>query len=98
MNKNNAKDFLPLVQALSKGKTIQCWQVGNGSWEDKKEVEFNAISFESYRVKPEPIEIYVNVYDTANMFGNACETREKAEGYNRGAARTVMFREVIEND
>lgn len=55
MNKHNAKDYLPLVQALVDGKTLQVSTV-NG-WEDiKSEVSF-CYAPDKYRIKPEPREI-----------------------------------------
>ena len=50
MNKDNAKQFLPLVQALADGKTIQ--HLCNG-WEDLESVNFSYTP-ETYRIKPEP--------------------------------------------
>lgn len=52
MTKDNAKDFLPLVQALAEGKTIQLLY-DNGIWENLKDVSFNT-DIENYRIKPEP--------------------------------------------
>jgi hypothetical protein len=67
MNKENAHLFLPLVQALIDGKTIQSKYYGDGKaecWEDFEDDD--QIQFcddpEDYRIKPEPrtFEIYVN--------------------------------------
>ena len=55
MNASNAKDYLPLVQALAEGKTIQSGQIGGSDrhWVDNLNVEFsNPPAF--YRIKPEP--------------------------------------------
>jgi hypothetical protein len=55
MTAENAKDFLPLVQALADGKTIQ-----NKTCDGWVDLPGNAIAFsnypESYRIKPEPRE------------------------------------------
>lgn len=57
MNKDNAKQFLPLVQALADGKTIQI--LDYGQWRDfLKEIAFSCPP-EDYRIKPEPIEMDV---------------------------------------
>ena len=52
MNAQNAKDYLPLVQALADGKTIQFFD--GASWVDI--VTINTLLFDPdvYRVKPEP--------------------------------------------
>jgi hypothetical protein len=52
MNKENAKDYLPLVQALADGKTIQFLNV-NSNWNDCVRVDFNNEP-RFYRIKPEP--------------------------------------------
>lgn len=52
MNKYDAHDYLPLVQALADGKTIQFKQSGC-EWEDTVSVHFNH-SAKYYRIKPEP--------------------------------------------
>jgi len=52
MNKENAHLFLPLVQALADGKTIQ--SIGSdGKWYNCVPCWF-ALPFEDYRIKPEP--------------------------------------------
>lgn len=52
MNRNQAKELLPIIKAFSEGKTIQVKQT-NGEW-----VSFSHMSFDSepkcYRIKPEP--------------------------------------------
>ena len=52
MNKDNAKDYLPLVQALAEGKTIQLFSDGDG-WEDIRSPIFDRPA-KLYRIKPEP--------------------------------------------
>lgn len=65
MNKENAHLFLPLVQALANGKTLQWKPEDEGSecWGDLDEIEFCMYDDPScYRIKPEPRtwEIYVD--------------------------------------
>ena len=56
MNKDNAKDFLPLVQALADGKTIQ--HDKGIIWVDLDSTKGGGIYFNEYpvkyRIKPEP--------------------------------------------
>lgn len=59
MNKDTAKDYLPLVQAMAEGKVIQI-KCDDG-WKDLVNVSFNNIP-SKYRIKPEPREIWVNHY------------------------------------
>ena len=54
MNKENAHLFLPLVQALADGKTVQ-WKSDEGFWNDIHEIGFCSYDDpEYYRIKPEP--------------------------------------------
>lgn len=52
MNKQNAKDYLPLVQALADGKTIQLAGYEN-NWSDLDCPDFTATP-NKHRIKPEP--------------------------------------------
>lgn len=52
MTKENAKDFLPLVQALSEGKTIQHYWECRHTWEDCDNLYFDD-NVNNYRIKPE---------------------------------------------
>ncbi len=54
MNKDNAHLYLPLVQALAEGKTIQVYLPYNKTWVDKDNLKFDA-SPDQYRIKPEII-------------------------------------------
>lgn len=54
MNKDNAKDYLPLIQALAEGKTIQCRNEHDANtWYDFHTINFT-YSPSFYRIKPEP--------------------------------------------
>jgi len=52
MNKENAHLYLPLVQAMADGKTIQV-KTTSGNWEDRVNLEFS-LDPKYYRIKPEP--------------------------------------------
>jgi hypothetical protein len=60
MNKENAKDYLPYVQAMADGKTIQ-WKTDSGNWKDGVDLELS-LDPDHYRIKPEPrtFEMYIN--------------------------------------
>lgn len=87
MNKDNAKDFLPLVQALAEGKTIQLLDkdLGGKKWFDLESPDFVwHVSF--YRIKPEPKKEWVRVgLWTADgvcprFYANALRPEESWEG------------------
>lgn len=51
MTREEAKELLPIIQALSEGKTIQF--LSNGEWIDTDDPVF-ARQVDNYRIKPEP--------------------------------------------
>ena len=53
MNKETAKDFLPIVQALADGKTIQLMNCGE--WFNVSSPDFSSLPC-NYRIKPDPRE------------------------------------------
>lgn len=61
MNRNNAKQLLPIIQAYAEGKVIQINRPFSG-WVDCDEPLFNGDQ-SSYRIKPEPK--YRPFYDNA---------------------------------
>lgn len=87
MNKENAKDFLPLVQALADGKTIQIVDPF-GVWVDITCTEF-AAPVNKYRIKPEPREWTI-------IFGNngkpylAEDCRKDVQG------QSIRVREILD--
>lgn len=95
MNASNAKDYLPLVQALAEGKVIQLRTHG-GKWMDEDSPAFTSLPF-CYRIKPEPREIWVNEWKPAGkvVFDSAEDAAEHAKRYGIGHV-TTRYREVIE--
>ena len=91
MNKDNAKDYLPLVQALAEGKVLQYFPDGWEGWIDCDDVNF-CIDASKFRIKPEPLVIYV-VMDSQDMTVRcASKNREWA-----GAGKVRKLVEVIED-
>lgn len=95
MNASNAKDYLPLVQALAEGRAIQ-HQKTDGTWIDDVEFSFDWPAHR-YRVKPEPKEYWLNRY------ASGWDSRIRYESKDDAAANCcennsvqVRFREVIE--
>lgn len=95
MNKDNAKDYLPLVQALAEGRVIE--HRGSGGW-----YQINNPTFQDppsdYRIKPEPREIWVNHYANPCRLDQICDSKEEADQQcARGElVRQIRYREVIE--
>lgn len=94
MNKESAKDYLPLVQALADGKTLQ--SNASGEWKDVDDPGFgNPVTM--YRIKPEPREVWV----TFNSNGTPLSVASVPPGYvpadSRGERAYVSrYREVLE--
>ena len=65
MNKENAHEYLPLVQALADGKTIQCRYQIEDDWYEESEINFGW-PLECYRIKPEPRTFKLYIIDTAD--------------------------------
>lgn len=95
MNKDNAKDYLPLVQALAEGKVIQVKCV-NG-WEDVTAELSLCFAPDQYRIKPEPRELWANRfpdgYETSACFISKAQAWAARSG---NEAVQVRYREVIE--
>ena len=77
MNKDNAHEYLPLVQALADGKTIQRRIYESDEWEDYDQVTSENYPH-CYRVKPEPRTFEIvrskltkDIYSAENYDGGA---------------------------
>lgn len=94
MNKNNAKDYLPLVQALAEGKTLQVKRWRSGAWEDRDEVLF-CTSPENFRIKPEPIERWGVVSKSGKFFTTCNSEQDAKELVASSGGRYFLMREVV---
>lgn len=56
MNRERAKELLPIIEAYSKGGTVQIRLDENGRWIDVDEPDFRGYDGD-YRIKPEPHDI-----------------------------------------
>lgn len=94
MNKDNAKDYLPLVQALADGKEVQI--LHSGEWHDIDDPSFTAPAV-CHRIKPEPREVWVNEWKPAGkvVFDSPEEAYEHAKRYGIEHV-TTHYREVVE--
>jgi hypothetical protein len=91
MNKDNAKDFLPLVQALAEGKTVQFSHPGEG-WTSITEPIFQ-FPPQHYRIKPEPPKpLEFDVWVSLHLNGVSCTDKDMTEyGSNW---RKIRVREI----
>ncbi len=88
--------IIEVVTAFKNGKKIECRNKVCGTWVDATP-DWNFYHYD-YRVKPEPMELWVNVYDDGSGMGYT----NKASALNRAgmyfARKAVLFREVIGAD
>jgi len=85
MNASNAKDYLPLVQALADGKKIQKFSDGDG-WEDVRSPSFESPA-KLYRIKPEPKKGWYRVV----LFKNGTTTAEDEDQEKRWSENNPNF-------
>ena len=52
MNAQNAREYMPLVQAVANGLTIQCND--RGEWVDVESLYTDVYGPDEYRIKPKP--------------------------------------------
>jgi hypothetical protein len=95
MNRENAKDYLPLVQALAEGKVIQYFPDESEGWIDCDEVNF-MIDVNRFRIKSEPKEVWINRHIDGRNSHAAYESKAGAEAGMMDGWFSVRYREVIE--
>jgi len=95
MNKETAAEFLPLVQALADGKTIQVKHT-LGIWKDFIAPSFSC-SPEDYRIKPEPREwvIFTDGESIYHKGPSDCDDVRVSYGKNT-ALKAVRVREILD--
>jgi hypothetical protein len=87
MNKDNAAQYLPIVQAVADGKTIQ-FKGNLGKWEDMDDPAFFQ-GPESYRIKPEPREWNAICSESGELY-------HYTNGQTLASCKLVRVREVLD--
>lgn len=95
MNKETAKDYLPLVQALVDGKAVQIIDRDCTTWMDSDELDFRYPA-NHYRIKPEPREIWVNRTPCGVVACLTWKSEEEARKHAIEGTTPIRFREVLE--
>lgn len=92
MNKDNAREYLPLVQALAEGKTIQGSMCDCSAWYDIGTPLWD-MPPGSYRIKPEPVKRWYRVALLGGGGGQYTYTAddEKSEEYVSGGCDFVRW-------
>lgn len=90
INKHNAKEYLPFLQALVEGKDVE-FLTGNGEWVKNTNFSFS-FPPERYRVKEPLLEAWANVYSKSVVYH---QTKESAlAGASVNLIKTVRLVEV----
>lgn len=98
MNREQAKNLLPVIQAFADGETIQV-RTEKG-WEDLVNPDFICLP-DRYRIKPEPLEVWIVVDRDGDPTGRVFNNRDGAVRHISGLIgwkpyRAVRVREVTE--
>ena len=97
MNREQAKALLPIITAFAEGKEIQYRPKRSANIPTPIWMAVDHASFDKdpscYRIKPEPMECWVNVYEDGS-FGRAWATKEEAS--ISSSCRPTRMREVLE--
>lgn len=88
--------IIEVVTAFKNGKTIEARHKAMGDWH----VAVPAWDFHQfdYRIKPEPLELWVNVFEDGSGFGYTNEASALNREGTHFARKAVLFREVIGTD
>lgn len=92
MNRDEAKQLLPIIQAYAEGKEVQYRDFGDwNDYDDDCEPDFTDKPAH-YRIKPEPVECWAVVFsdgDISRSYPTECEARKYCNGL-----RVIRMREV----
>ena len=103
MNRERAKELLPILQAFAEGKDIQCWQERKDKWETIKDPDVFAWASSRWRIKPEPREFWVNSYPKNSVFIHlneeaAVNAKRCANKEYWNSIETIKVREVLDDE
>ena len=90
-------EMIEVIQAHKEGKSIQWRLAGRGAWTDTGKPNWNFDS-KQYRVKPEPMTIWVNRYTDfmPNHFHHSFDEAEADGKVRDDYIETLKFEQVME--
>ena len=89
------KEQIEVMQAALDGKNIEVDEHGWGELSNPQEEQYNWELFD-YRIKPEPLEFWVNVYSSGRVYLHDTEAKAKAMYEDDENVILVKVREVTE--
>lgn len=88
--------IIEVVTAFKNGKKIESRNKVIGGWTDSNP-DWNFFCFD-YRVKPEPMELWVNVYESGDHYVYTAKEKALLHAHKHCLRKAVLFREVIGAD
>ncbi len=90
--------IIEVVTAFKNGKKIQFYdKVCNKGWLDANNPMW-AFDKITYRIKPEPMELWVNVYESGDHYVYTAKEKALLHAHKHCLRKAVLFREVIGAD
>jgi hypothetical protein len=88
-------EMIAVIAAHRDGKTVQCKYRNGSVWKDVQNPAWSFGSFD-YRIKPEPLECWVNVYEhgTNTVFESKVMAEAAAQSY---ALRVAVHMKEVES-
>jgi len=99
MNKEEAKEILPIIQAFASGTVIQ-YSPSQKGWADKEIINPTnvVINPDHYRIKPEREEIWVNQQENRIAYAYACEQDAKDDELDQYSYKYIAKRFVAADE
>ena len=81
MNRERARELLPIIQAFAEGKEVEVKMISIKGWLMSHDPQFDQGG--EWRIKPEPKELWVMVYNnkTRPSFSSSYETEKAVTDY-----------------
>ena len=95
MNRERAKELLPIIEAFANGEGIQR-KDPDGKWTPLLEENVLYDTDTEYRIKPKPREFWLNVYPQGDYYGYDVENTAIRHCDNQGT--TIKVRAVTDED
>lgn len=98
MNREQAKELLPIIEAYANGEVIQ-YKAASGKWRTLGDDYYKFDSSpKKYRIKPKPRECWVTIYngDTISTAHTTKTSALECLGADRDNWEAVKFREVTD--
>lgn len=95
MNRERAKELLPIIQAFAEGKDINCQDLADGQWHKEMAIDPHFDDDEIvWRIKPELFECWVNAKNNGMLGDVNWGSEEEAKENRPSATRIIHMREV----